>query len=293
MIQSLCSLVSVTIDDQLIEFDTSTLFSETILSEQTFNATVEALQDQFTQTTAKSFQISLNSLSNIAQDNQITNRLETDTHLAYIYYEFFYDNFVYYEPLSVSSGSRTYDNHTCLCSKSPYCKTMTGIYDAYAGQYPAPFGVINSIQGNLIFPVPGVNVGCTVLQAVLQSDLQCFYNRSCLSQLNSYLNDSPYPFYAKPLQVTSSLSPATIGSLVNSLMVDNWTLTASYSSYFDTCHSSQCKYVYVEKFDIIYTITTTVGFIGGIVTILMILMLPVVTFIRKRSVKPQSLTTIG
>ncbi|CAF4536387.1 unnamed protein product, partial [Didymodactylos carnosus] len=130
--------------------------------------------------------------------------------------------------------------------------------------------------------VPGISVGCLVLDAVLQSDLSCFYNESCLSELKFQLTDSPSPFNATPLKVSSSAaSLPTIGGLIANLMVEEWYFNSSYESYFDQCNPQACTYTYVKQFDIVYVITKIIAFIGGAATILMLITLPIVTNIQQ------------
>ena len=89
---------------------------------------------------------------------------------------------------------------------------------SFSYYYPAGYPLCPSIsyaEVHLLFHVPGINVGCFILDAVLQSDLSCLYNSSCLSKLNTYLNDSLYPFNATPLNVGSYSSLPTVGSLVD------------------------------------------------------------------------------
>jgi hypothetical protein len=130
------------------------------------------------------------------------------------------------------------------------------------------------------FTWAGINVGCFILDAVLQSDLSCLYDNSCLSQLNTYLNDSLHPFNASSLNVSYSSLP-TVNNLVDNLMVDEWQFNSSYESYFSQCNPSTCTYTYATQFDMLFIITTVMGSVGGIITILMLLTLPLVSFTRR------------
>jgi hypothetical protein len=72
-----------------------------------------------------------------------------------------------------------------------------------------------------------------------------------------------------------------VNDLVDQLMVDEWSFNASYDSYFAQCNPSTCTYTYATQFDILFIITTVMGIIGGVVTILMLLTLPLVSFTRR------------
>ena len=186
---------------------------------------------------------------------------------------------------STQSFSFEYSPDQCSCRWSSYCNTTTGIFTVSLSDEPnnSPDYYITFInqlyQTQLLFEVPGINVGCLILDAVLQSDLSCLYNSSCLSELNTYLNDSPYPFNATALNRSNS-SLQTVKNLVDHLMVDEWVFNVSYESYFSQCNPSICSYTYVKRFNILFIITTLIGSIGGIVTTLMLVILPLVVFTR-------------
>ncbi|CAF4019825.1 unnamed protein product [Adineta steineri] len=169
-------------------------------------------------------------------------------------------------------------------STSTYCSTTTGIYLRKLNNETSSelyWGEIYAAE--LQFEVPGVLVGGFILDSVLQSNLSCLYNESCLAKLNTYLNDSLSPFNATPLAVPSSASSLpTINDLAKKLMVDSWQLNSSYQHYFNACNPLICIYTYSHQFDILFIITTVISFIGGIVTVLMIVILPTVKFLRKK-----------
>jgi hypothetical protein len=278
MLQTLCTLVSQTINDQLIQFYSTRLLTENLLSEDTFLATTLASKDQFLNTTASSFQTSLNLLRTIIQGNGILNRLETNYIIETMDAKGeWFDTFLPVE----------YPPDGCSCIVSSSCNTTTGIFavlrqnSSSHGPPADPYGYINPLYDiQPLFYVPGVNVGCSILDAVLQSDLSCLYNSSCLSQLNMYLNDSLYPFNATALNVVDSSLP-TVNNLVARLMIDEWVFNSSYESYFSQCNPSRCTYTYTKQFDILFIITTIMNSIGGMATILMLVTLPLVVFIRR------------
>jgi hypothetical protein len=278
MLRTLCTLVSQTINEQLIQFYSTTLLTENLVSEDTFLATTRASKYQFLNTTTSSFQTSLNSLRTIIHADNIVNRLGTN------YWLF---------AAVVVGGTRDYSNHVhyppdgCSCKVSFNCNTTTGIFSVVPESQPTyqaldyPYMPVDYyFLTHLLFHVPGINVGCFILDAVLQSNLACLYNSSCLSQLNTYLNSSLLPFNATALNVSNSSLP-TVNDLADELMVDEWLFNVSYESYFSECNPSTCTYTYATQFDILFIITTVMGIIGGAVTILMLLTLPLVSFTRR------------
>jgi hypothetical protein len=278
MLRTLCTLVSQTINDQLIQFYSTTLLTENLVSEDTFLATTLASKYQFINTTTSSFQTSLNSLRTIIEANNIVNRLETNYLLS---------TAVVVGGAIDHSNVIRYPPNGCSCRASFDCNTTTGIFSVVPKLQPSfehpdyPYMHVNDyFRTHLLFHVPGINVGCFILNAVLQSNLTCLYNASCLSQLNTYLNSSSLKFNATALTVSNSSIP-TVNDLVEQLMVDKWSFNASYHSYFVQCNPSTCTYTYATQFDILFIITTVMGIIGGAVTILMLLTLPLVSFTRR------------
>ena len=278
MLHTLCTLASQAIDDQLVEFYATSLLTVNAISQETFLLSAEAAQAQVINATKSTFLTSLNSLRITIQGNAIVNRLETNYQLyTRVYANEWYDQ----------SYVRLYPPNNCTCQYSSSCNTTTGIYTvsrANKTENSSDLGFRPTdplILGHLEFSVAGVNVGCFPLDSVLQSDLSCLYNSSCLSQLNAYLIDSLYPFNATALHGSSD-SVLTVSELVDGLMVDEWLFRSSFEYYISACSPRSCSYTYTQQFDVIYVITTTVGFIGGVVTILTLITLPLVTFLRKR-----------
>ena len=280
MLNTLCILVSQTINDQLIPFYSTTLLTENVISEETFVATTNASKDQFINQTKSLFQTSLNSLRTVIESNSIVNQLETNYHLYTLQQK---DN-----QWDSIVTDKNYPPDGCSCGTNSYCNTTTGIFSLARKHYPSnsipeyPYmPTIPLYRINLLFHVPGINVGCYNLNAVLQSNLSCLYNSSCLSQLRTHLNDSLHPFNATALNVSNSALLPTVGELVEMLMVDEWLFNSSYDSYFTQCNPSTCTYAYTKQFDILFIITKVMGSVGGIVTILMLVTLPLVVFTRR------------
>lgn len=278
MLRTLCTLASQTITDHSNLFLSSHLLTENVITEDTFLANMQAAHDQFVSTATNSFQTTLNSFRLLVQGNGIINRLQTNYRTFTVFF-----NQLWY----AATIGPTYLSNNCTCWASSLCSTSTGFYTNHrqsisdVPDYSNFFNGIFSNQSSLEYEIPGIKVGCTALGAILQSDLACLYNQSCLLQLNSYLNDSLYPFNASALAVSSKALP-NIAEFVNQLMVEKWQLISSYEKYFKECNPSICTYTFARRFDILFIITTTTGFLGGIATVLILLTLPIVTAVREQ-----------
>jgi hypothetical protein len=175
-------------------------------------------------------------------------------------------NYEFYGQTSYFLGFPTqYGN--CSCTTSGTCSNPAIIHD---DPDPAPN-----------FAVPGIYVGCYIIESLLQSDLRCFYNQTCLSKLETYRITGKIE---NVTSLNSSLSSrffenSTIEELVNQLMVEEWNPSVIYENYYNECQPSQCTYTHQTKNDAIYIVTTLVGLIGGLTTALKLLVPRMVKFI--------------
>ncbi|CAF1691473.1 unnamed protein product, partial [Adineta ricciae] len=111
--------------------------------------------------------------------------------------------------------------------------------------------------------MPGIKSGCYIIEALLQSDLRCFYDQTCINQLQSYLRLTP------PINITAlekSLpsnfsSNSSIAELLDHLMVEQWTPLIVYEKYYHECQPYQCVYIYKTKNGAIGIITIIIGLI--------------------------------
>ncbi|CAF2652075.1 unnamed protein product [Rotaria sp. Silwood2] len=69
---------------------------------------------------------------------------------------------------------------------------------------------------------------------------------------------------------------STIGSIVDRLMVEEWTNITSHKAYYDRCQPITCTYSYVDKKIWLVVITTVIGLIRGLTIVLKFVVLLVV-----------------
>jgi hypothetical protein len=92
----------------------------------------------------------------------------------------------------------------------------------------------------------------------------------------------------------SQYSPnTTIKELLDTLMIEEWNTTQMYDQYYNECQPIQCSYSISTHNDIIYIVTTIIGIVGGLVTVLKLVVPRLVKFVmhcirkRKARVEPQ------
>ncbi|CAF4308701.1 unnamed protein product [Adineta steineri] len=159
----------------------------------------------------------------------------------------------------------------CSCHLSSTCVNQLSIYKNDSGNVTS-------------FDVPGFYIGCYVIETLLQSTLQCFYDQTCIDELLLYLTTaSPINVTALDPSLSSQYSEdSTIEYLLNSLMIEEWNPIQIYDRYYNECQPIECTYTIKTRNSVIYIITTMFGIIGGLITVLKLVVPRLVKFIRKK-----------
>jgi len=208
------------------------------------------------------FWLSLSMIQDTIQGNALLSGLQTN------YRQFVQNN-------NVLSSASTY--HGCSCASSSTCIDQSAIYD-----YP---------NDTILFTVPGFYTGCYVIQSLLQSDLQCFYNQTCINELQTYLPSSMIVTALNSSLPSIYSKYSTIKDLLDHLMIEQWNSSIVYKSYYDECQPIECTYSAeqaetVEKIemvetknDVTYIVALIIGVVGGVITILKLIVPRLVKFI--------------
>ena len=262
-LKSFCHLINQTISNNLIQFYSNKYISSTVTSLQLFRSQTDAFIQQFQSSTTNQFLLSLLTIRSTTQSNGLL-----AGHLTNYYYTF--------SQIDGEADALTREWNGCDCIYSPQCSQQSAIYDLQT----------NSI----LFEVPGFYIGCYVIESLLQSNLQCFYNQSCIQQLQSYLTLTTT---INVTQLNRSLlirfkENSTVEDLINKLMIEKWNSSISFESYYDECRPNECSYTVKMKNSVVFIITTIIGLIGGLVTTLKLLTPRLVRFVRRKKVKTQS-----
>jgi hypothetical protein len=261
-LSALCGLVNQTISNSLTQFYLNQYISASVIPSQVFESQVNASVSQFISSTANDFLLSLTTIRNTTQSNAIYSREGTN------YY--FYTQPTLYNP---DPHAESYSN--CSCSSSPTCVEPSSIYD-YS-------------NGAILFSVAGIYIGCYIIESLLQSDLRCFYNQTCINQLQSYLISSSsmnITALDKTLLV-QFLENSTIEVVVDQLMVQQWNQSKMYDRYYNACQPAECIYTHQTKNNPIYIITTLIGLLGGLITVLKLIVPRLVIFLCKKQEQPR------
>ena len=252
-LRSLCQLANEAIKMSLDQFNSTGYISAVVTSEELLQSQLEMTIEQFIASTTNNFLLTLRTIGNTTQANALQSGLLTNAQLALAEYYFM-------------ALWKAFDE--CTCAVSSGCTDRSGIYE----------DDLSSVS----FYVPGIYCGCYIIETLRQSDLRCFFDQSCLNDLQSYLPSDQsmdlISLNSSRLRLLTSDMP--IGMLVDHLMVDDWKWNISHSKYFDACQPNRCTYTVVSRDSFIIILTNLFGLFGGLVTALTFLVPPIVWLVR-------------
>ena len=255
-LKGLCELLKQRISIGLGEFNSNQYVTASIIPQNIFESEIKSTIETFRSSMATNFLLSLEIIQGTTQANALLSALQTN-------YYIFIDKFYRY--------GRTNPMHynDCDCATSFACTFQSSIED-----YP------NSTS---LFNVPNFYKGCYIVESLLQSSLECFYDTQCIKKLQSYISSSsPINITALDASLSNYSKNSTIKELVNNLMIEKWNATPIFERYYNECQPTNCTYSFMKRHDLIYIATTLFGLAGGLTTVLNFIVPRLIKFIRKK-----------
>ena len=256
-LSAFCELVKNTIYNSLIQFNSTEYITASVASLELFDSQTQSFINQFRSSTTNSFLLSLNMTRKITQGNAFLSGQLTNYNLK-----------ITDDNNRVTATTIEYSG--CNCHLSNTCIKQLTLYD--------------SVNNNTFFDVPGLFTGCYVIEALLQSNLQCFYEQTCIDKLQTYLsNASAVNATALGSSLLRQYFPnTTIENILYQLMIEEWNSTRLYHQYYNECQPKQCSYTIERRKSIVYIISKMFGIVGGLITILRCIIPRLVKFVRKK-----------
>ena len=116
-----------------------------------------------------------------------------------------------------------------------------------------------------IFVIPNFFYGCYLLDALLISTLECFYDESCMNQIDYFLDRSLKGSWTYPaLDSNINLPSDTIESIVNQMMIVSWSSNVNSTIYYETCASKSCTIEYTGSIGYLTTLLFSAEVFGGL-----------------------------
>jgi hypothetical protein len=132
---------------------------------------------------------------------------------------------------------------------------------------------LGTVTGPLLRFIPGINIGCYIIDGVFESTLELLFDQNEIDLLlrllfpNQNQTDGMYPALNSTLLQRFAVK-TPVKELAGRLFVDNWKKVIFHEKYFLSCKPKECHYSVVKKRGIIVTITIVVGIIGGLNSVL-------------------------
>lgn len=249
-----CTVTNETIVTGLREFFSKKYISATLMSNDALQRQIQTSFQYHISSLTKSVLFSSEVIRNVIHINGLWSARPSN------YIVFFFDNVVF----GLTAPIR-YRN--CSCVSDPICVEDFFVY----------------LNESIGFAIPGLKKGCLLTEAVLQSDLRCFYNETYVSEIQLLFNNSkPMKFNALDRMMSSQFKDTSLlKEIIEKLMIETWNLSVTHENYFKQCQPRQCAYEDVSQHSFTFIITTAFSLIGGLVTILEILIPFLVKHIRK------------
>jgi hypothetical protein len=285
---SFCRLSQTSVNQTLSLFgSTSFISSHFDSSPMNLHTKVMTAADSFQSFISTTFQNQIELISAIIVGNQFLNALGTSLTPIKHSYSYVGDKHVLF--WSHKYG-KTSINSNCICmhtllSTDENCRRQSGIYEK---QFDIFIADIDKLYEPTVF-IPDFTSSCMPVDACLLSSLECFYNQSCVNAIFPYqriTDNVTTSFIALKSNNTSAPSrfnvSTRIKSIVDKLMVEEWLIQENYEKYFQQCAPASCTYLKKVYPDFLSVLSTLIGLLGGLCSVLSLVIPPVVKFIRKR-----------
>ncbi|CAF1191491.1 unnamed protein product [Adineta ricciae] len=286
ILRTLCEQTQAIIEDNLIEFYSNQYLTLQLVSNKTFTVETNAFIDLFKRTIPSLFQNQITLFRYMMINNRLFSAVETkstlqlegipnrDSFLLHIHPIYYHE---------VATKGKKFD---CYQSTSKINRLPSGIYvNLTRYDYPGSSPILSSrnastLMINATIILPGLFVGCLPTESLMQSNLRCFFNETCLSILISYLNESTSSF--KVLNASRFPPSTSIETLAYELFIESWSITKSYEEYFQQCHPTYCQYTIEAMRNVVNAFTSIISLYGGLTLVLRLLVPNIVMFIRNK-----------
>ncbi|CAF2751635.1 unnamed protein product [Rotaria sp. Silwood2] len=262
MLSSLCSFVKQSVRDSIDDFLSDTFFSPQLVTQQLMDAQVQSETLFLRTSTVNSVRQVLSFIRSATHNNQLQSALQTSKSLSIIVRS---DGTAVINAMS----SIFFDHNATLCSCgiTSTCSSSSGIFNMWT--------YVNN--GNFTLPIlPVVNVtgfvtGCYAIEALLQSTLDCFFNRTCLEIVLAFFSFHNITTINTLNIAQTRFSPrTTIETILNDLFIEQWNTMSSFEDYFVKCAPFACTYSSTQQNNFLYILTKLLGLYGGLTVFLRI-----------------------
>ncbi|CAF1030677.1 unnamed protein product, partial [Didymodactylos carnosus] len=246
ILATFCQLANDTIADALVQFYSIDFITPTVLPSSLFKSEIESSINMFQKQVPNTFTRVLSMTRDSIHVNQLFTSVVTE----------FQWNQTTNKLTSIIGKFEQMNGTNCSCLNNSKCLGETYIRDE------------DLIR---LFIVPNFFRGCYLLDGLLSSTLDCFYNNTCLTIIKSYIHSNTDILPLDPSLLVTYRSSTKINDIVLNLMVEIWNKNISFRAYYLACKPEYCRYTINARNNYIYIVTTAIGLVGGLITIFQII----------------------
>ena len=232
----LCARAQAAVDKVTDDFSTKTLLSSSFMPEFQFSSRMTDVTNQFQESATSGFSRMIQMLRDYLHGNTFLSSYDLNWYFSAT--EMAQFKLLLKSPIIL--------NNSCSCGTRSDCTSSQ------------PF-----------LPwLPGLVMGCSVMEGVMRSRLVSFYNQTLLDNIVTAVHgNSSRESTAKSLNA-SLQSRYDMNTLVhdlsNNLFVEKWSFNASYISFYDRCNPRYCSYVMEERNNALFVVSRILGLYGGL-----------------------------
>ncbi|UJR12021.1 hypothetical protein I4U23_016199 [Adineta vaga] len=246
-----CRLSQLVFYNQLLAFQTDLFINNKLLTRDTFEIQATQLADFFINDVQLYFARGIKQMREMFGITQLISATSTLTYKLPIR-QTISGSQIQVLPLQLFSN--------CSCLSNP-----TSCSDN------AAFYIYNSLTQSfdIDFKIEGIYIACSSMETLFQSNLACWYSSDCYQTVIKYWQNRTYSLSGLPTLLNNSTpsrfeSSTSLSTIIEHLMVDNWSKNISFNSYYTECIPQYCTYSITQRRNILIVITILIGLFGGL-----------------------------
>ena len=231
MVSTLCARARMAVVKVTDELSTKLFLSSSAMSEAQFLSNMNDTTSQFKESAASEFSRTMHLLRGYLHANTFISSYDLNWY-------FWTDQLLDFATLW---NARIMFNNSCSCGTRRDCISFRPFFSV----------------------LPGLAMGCSVLEGVMRSNLMSLYNQTVLDNLDNYLTKA----YVKRLNdsvISRFPVHSSVEKMVDGLFVEEWYFNSSYTSFYNRCAPRYCSYTVEERNDALYVVSRILGLYGGL-----------------------------
>ncbi|CAF1071438.1 unnamed protein product [Adineta steineri] len=275
LLADFCSICQKTVSESLTDLLDEQLVTVQLLSEDQVRSQILANVDLIKSSIPAQIESIVKLLQITTQSNSLVSALNTNIQA---FTGLTLAQTPYIDPFSTHfyDENKTYQ----LNAWAQTCNIVSGT--AFAGFYSlSPLDSINNhFQWPLYYPylrnkiIPNATVdgffsGCTPLDGLLVSTLDCLYSSTCLKNFADYFPDLNQTNSTWLNGLSASFQKRIpVKDLLSELFVEEWLPMINYPQYFTSCAPKRCTYTEINHMNLFYTAALLLALYGGLTILL-------------------------